>query len=130
MGKNCQNLFNTGELVVQGYSEEITSKVQKYARMSATQFVPYSYRELTIENIKETCIRHFTRQFQLGKTWPMMFYQVTKGLLLSSCHRFQISVVIHFRFIKAVGDNSTEVRDPDSSKSFCEMSPAAAQVKV
>ena len=35
VGKNFQNLFNTGELVVQGYSEEITSKVQKYARMSA-----------------------------------------------------------------------------------------------
>ena len=49
MGKNCRNLFNTGEQVVQGYSEEITSKVQKYARMSVTQFVPYSYGELTIE---------------------------------------------------------------------------------
>ena len=73
VGKNCQNLFNTGELVVQGYSAEITSKVQKYARMSATQFVSYSYGELTIENIKEACIRHFTRQFQLGKTWPVMF---------------------------------------------------------
>ena len=53
MGKNCQNLLNTGELVVQGYIEEITGKVQKYARMSATQFVPYTYGELTIENIKE-----------------------------------------------------------------------------
>ena len=71
--KNCQNLFNAGELVVQGYSEESTSKVQKYARMSATQFVSYSYGESTIENIKEACIRHFTRQFQLGKTWPVMF---------------------------------------------------------
>ena len=53
MGKNCQNLLNTGELVVQGYIEEITGKVQKYARMSATQFVPYTYGELTTENIKE-----------------------------------------------------------------------------
>ena len=73
MGKNYQNLLSTGELVVQGYSEEITGKVQKYARTSATQFVPYSYGELNIENIKEACIRHFTRQFQLGKTWPVMF---------------------------------------------------------
>ena len=73
MGKNCQNLLNTGELVVQGYSEEITGKVQKYARISATQFVPCSYGELTIENIKEACIRHFTRQFQLCKTWPVTF---------------------------------------------------------
>ena len=73
MGKNCQNLLNTGELVVQGYSEEITGKVQKYARMSAKQFVPYCYDELTIESIKEACIRHFTGQFQLGKTWSVMF---------------------------------------------------------
>ena len=36
---------------------------------------------------------------------------------MSSCHIFQISVVIHFRFIKAVGANSPEVRDRDSSKS-------------
>ena len=68
VGKNCQNFLNTGELVVQGYSKEITDKVQKYTRMSATQFLPYSYGELTIENIKEACIRHFTRQFQFGKT--------------------------------------------------------------
>ena len=60
MGKNCQNLLNTGELVVQGYSEEITGKVRKYAIMSATQFVPSSYGELTIENIREACIRQFT----------------------------------------------------------------------
>ena len=72
MGKNFQNLLNTGELVVQGYSDEVTGKVQKFARMSTTQFVPNSYGELTIENIIEACIRHFTRQFQLGKKWPVM----------------------------------------------------------
>ena len=65
--KNCQNLFNTGELVVQGYSEEITSKVQKYARMSATQFVSYSYGELTIENIKEACVRLSHVNFNLAE---------------------------------------------------------------
>ena len=53
MGKNSQNLLNTGELVVQGYSEV---KVQKYARMSATQFLPYSYGELTIENINQKLV--------------------------------------------------------------------------
>ena len=48
-------------------SEEVTGKVQKYAKLGARQFVPHSYGQLTIENIKEACIRHFTRQFQLGK---------------------------------------------------------------
>ena len=65
VGRNCQNILNTGELVVQRYNEEVTGKVKKYAKMGARQFVPYSYGELTIENVK-ACIRHFTRQFQLG----------------------------------------------------------------
>ena len=72
MGKNFQNFLDAGELVVQGYSDEFTGKVQKYARMSTTQFVPYSCGELTIENIIEACIRHFTPQLQLGKKWPVM----------------------------------------------------------
>ena len=67
VGKNCQNILDAGQLVIQRLSEEVTGKVQKYARMSAREFVPYSYGELTIENIKEACIRHFTGQFQLGK---------------------------------------------------------------
>ena len=67
VGKNCQNILDAGELVIQSSSEEITGKVQKYARMGARQFVPYSYWELTVENVKEAFIRHFTHQFQLGK---------------------------------------------------------------
>ena len=65
--KNCQNILDAGELVIQCSSEEVTGKLQKYARMGARQFLPNSYGELTIENIKEACTRHFTHRFQLGK---------------------------------------------------------------
>ena len=82
MGKNCQNLLNTGELAVQGYSEEIAGEVQRYARMSATQFVPYSYGELTIESIKEACIRHFTRHCS---TWQNVACDVLAGDQGPSC---------------------------------------------
>ena len=73
VGKICQSILEPGELVIQRSSEEVTGKLQKYARMDERQFLPYSYGELTIENIKEACIRHFTHQFQLGKTWHVMF---------------------------------------------------------
>ena len=63
MGKNLPNILDAGELVILRLSKEVTGKVQKYARMGAKQFVPYSYGELTIQNINEACIRHFTRQF-------------------------------------------------------------------
>ena len=64
MGKNLPNILDAGELVIQRLSKEVTGKIQKYARMGAKQFVPYG--ELTIQNTNEACIRHFTRQFQLG----------------------------------------------------------------
>ena len=88
--------------------------------MSATQFVPYSYGELTTEDIKEACIRHFTRQFQLGKN---VACDVLAGDQEASCvfmSQIPDLSVIHFRFIKAVGDNSPKVHDHDSfsSESF------------
>ena len=61
------NILDVGEFFIQRLGEEVTGKVQKYARMGAKQFVPYSYGELTIQNIKEACIRQFTRLFQLRK---------------------------------------------------------------
>ena len=49
MGKNYQNVLDAGELVIQRSSEEVTGKVQKYAKVGARQFVPHSYRQLTWE---------------------------------------------------------------------------------
>ena len=42
VGKNSQNILDSRALVIQRSSEEVTGKVQKYARMDARQFVPYS----------------------------------------------------------------------------------------
>ena len=42
VGKNSQNFLDAGALVIWRSSEEVTDKVQKYARMDARQFVPYS----------------------------------------------------------------------------------------
>ena len=45
VGKNSQNILDAGALVIQRSSEEVTGKVQKYARMDAGQFVSYSSQE-------------------------------------------------------------------------------------
>ena len=45
VGKSSQNILDAGALVIQRSSVEVTGKVQKYARMDARQFVPYSSRE-------------------------------------------------------------------------------------
>ena len=42
MGENSQNILDVGAFIVQRSNEEITGKVQKYARMDTRQFVPYS----------------------------------------------------------------------------------------
>ena len=41
VGKNSQNILDSGALVIQRSSEKVTGKIQKYARMDARQFVPY-----------------------------------------------------------------------------------------
>ena len=103
---------------MQRYSEEVIRKVQKYARMGATQFVPYSYGELTIQNIKEACIRHFPHQFQLGKNVACDVLASDQGPSCVFMSQIPDLRVIHFGFIKAVSDNSPKVRDHDSFKSF------------
>ena len=113
--KNYQNIPDAGELIVQRYSEEVTGKVKKYTRMGARQFVPYNYGELTTENIKEACIRHFIRQSQLGKN---VACDILAGyhrpcMLMSQIPDLR---VIHVRFIKAVGAGASTVRDHDSLK--------------
>ena len=42
VAKNFQSILDAGVLIIQHSSEEVTGKVQKYARMDARQFVPYS----------------------------------------------------------------------------------------
>ena len=114
VGKNCQNILDAGELVIQRLSEEVTGKVQKYARMGARQFVPYNYGELTIENIKEACISHFGRNFQLGKNMACDVLAGDQGPSCVSMSQIPDLRVIHVRFIKAAGSSTTlTVRDHD-----------------
>ena len=53
VGKNSQNILDAGVLVIQRSSEEVTVKVQKYTRMNARQFVPYSSQKEGILSVTD-----------------------------------------------------------------------------
>ena len=115
VGRNWRNILNTGELVVERYSEEVTGKVKIYARIPRYKTIcVLQLCELTIENVKEACIRHFTRQFQLGTNVACDVLAGDQGPSCVSMSQIPDLRLIHFRFIKAVGDNSPKVRDYDS----------------
>ena len=61
-GDTAHKLLKGKELTVQRLSSEVSGKAQKYARIGPREFVPFTEDELTIENIKRCCERHFATQ--------------------------------------------------------------------
>ena len=67
-GKKCDaedtthKLLKRKELTVQRLYSEASGKAQKYARIGPREFGPFTEDELTIENIKRCCERHFATQ--------------------------------------------------------------------
>ena len=55
-------LLKTKELTVQRLYSEVSGKAQNYARIRLRAFGPFTKDELTIENIKPCCERHFATQ--------------------------------------------------------------------
>ena len=61
-GDTTHKLLKGKELTVQRLSSEVSGKAQKYTRIGPKEFVPFTEDELTIENIKRCCERHFATQ--------------------------------------------------------------------
>ena len=61
-GDTTHKLLKGNELTVQRLSSEVSGKAQKYARIGPREFVPFTEDELTIENIKRCCEKHFAAQ--------------------------------------------------------------------
>ena len=47
------------EIVIQRLSTEVSGKAQKYSCIGLREFVPFDYKEVTLDNIKNACRRHF-----------------------------------------------------------------------
>ncbi len=84
-------------IVVQRLSAEVTGKAQKYSRVGAREFVPFEeFGELTIQNIKDACMKHF------GITDGGMCCDVLAGEQGPSCtslKQLPSYKVIHVRFV-------------------------------
>ena len=53
------DIIQKEEIVIQRLSPEVSGKAQKYSRIGAREFVPFEFEEVTLDNIKVACRRHF-----------------------------------------------------------------------
>ena len=84
-------------IVVQRLSAEVSGKAQKYSRVGAREFVSFEeFGELTIQNIKDACMKHF------GINDGKMTCDVLAGEQGPSCtsvKQLPSFKVIHVRFV-------------------------------
>ena len=57
--KERSAFLKSGELVVQRLSSSVSGKAQKYSRVGPREFVCFPHEEMTIQNIKSSCEKHF-----------------------------------------------------------------------
>jgi hypothetical protein len=98
-GKNINktgkhNILDRKELVVQRLSAEVSGKAQKYTRVGPREFVTYQDGELTVEGIKEACVRHFALE-----DMSCDILASDQGPSCTSMEHIPDLKVIHLRFI-------------------------------
>ena len=86
-------------LIIQRLSAEVSGKAQKYSRIGAREFVPYEYEELTIENIRKACQKHFA----VDGTMTCDVVAGEQGPSCNSVKQIPDTKVIHVRFVERVG---------------------------
>ena len=113
--------MNDDFITVQRLSAEESGKAQKYARIGARVFVPFEFDDLTIDNIKIACLKHFAVD-------PSMTCDVVAGEQGPSCRSFKQvpdSKVIHVRFIEQTNveildeptlESTTDPKSPSPKK--------------
>lgn len=70
--KTESNETRTEEIVVQRMSSEVGGKQQKYCGIGAREYVPFGHEELTIENIKDACQKHYRTLIGEGMTCDVL----------------------------------------------------------
>lgn len=94
-------------IVVQRLSAEVTGKAQKYSRIGAREFVSFEdYGDLTIENIKEACVKHYNMSSDNILCDVLAGEQ---GPSCSSLKQIPSLKVIHVRFVDKA---DVEILDP------------------
>lgn len=85
------------ELVVQQLTAEVSGKAQKYLRVGPREFVPFKFEEVTIDNIKEACEKHFAHS--VGKNVSCDVLAGEQGPSCKTIQQIPDQKLIHVRFI-------------------------------
>ena len=109
------SILQSGEIIVQRLSAEVSGKAQKYTRIGAREFVEFKYPEVTLENIKSSCENHF--KSQLGSDYYCDILAGDQGPSCSSLSHIPNLKVIHVRFVrvskrKASSHNDVQTYEP------------------
>ena len=96
--KAPHDILQKEEIIIQRLSAEVSGKAQKHSRVGPREFVPFDYDEVTLENIKNACRRHFA-----PVVGERMICDVLAGEQGPSCTAIQQIPdlkVVHVRFIE------------------------------
>ena len=102
------------ELVVQRLSSKVTGKLQKYTRVGARQFVPFSFREVTIPNIRHACKEHFYSKKLIGGE---MEADILAGEQGPSCQMMKHLKDLKVIFVRFVTRTELEAEETDFTNS-------------
>ena len=107
-------LLRKEELVVQRLSSDVSGKQQKYSRVGPREFVAYEYDEVTADNIKAACEKHFKPRLGSNKLMCNILAG-EQGPSCKSVDQIPNMTVIHIWFIEPVGlEGSLDVDTADS----------------
>ena len=104
------HILKNKELIVQPLESEPSGKAQKYERSGPQEFVPFEQDEVSIDNIKKACIRHFSRRNPIGMSCDVLASD--RGPSCTKMSHLPNFKLIHIRFLKSVSPAPTSCFKP------------------
>ena len=112
-GKKCSN-DTREEIIVQRLSSSVSGKAQKYTRVGPREFVEFGNQELTIDSIKDACMKHFGPK--IGENLVCDVLAGEQGPSCSNIKQVPNLKLIHVRFIEDESDVTLTVVKCENQK--------------
>ena len=87
------------EMIVQRLASVATGKAMKYDRLGPQEFVPYPFKDLTIENIKDACYSFFRERLLDSESKRCDILATPSGPSCSKLNHIKSFKVIYIRFV-------------------------------
>lgn len=113
-GKNARKEKNDAgsEITVQRMSSDVSGKQQKYSRIGPREYVLFDCEDLTIDNIKAACQKHFAKRVERDMVCDVLAGE--RGPSCSKMSQIPDLKVFYVRFIKnhfATVDDDEDIDD-------------------